>query len=172
MTSYFKTQWFRFTLGCLFLILAIVYLLQPAGDPNTLEGLQQDLKNEINTVSWLVSSLLWFALSYIDWHTTNLIQLDKRIKALEDKAITDIDEIGPNNYMVRRRLGPDKDVPFPDEEPTIEERIKTTDKMYRYLKTTRDVFGFMPDSNETVTLSGTQLKEYALKLMEESKNDY
>jgi hypothetical protein len=116
MVSYFKTQWFRFALGCLFLILALIYLFQPAGDPSTLEGLQQDLKNEINTVSWLISSLLWFALSYIDWHTQNLIQFDKRIKALETQAITDIDKVSENNYMVRRRCGPDKDVPYPEED--------------------------------------------------------
>jgi hypothetical protein len=169
MVSYFKTQWFRFALGCLFLILALIYLFQPAGDPSTLEGLQQDLKNEINTVAWLVSSLLWFALSYIDWHTQNLIQFDKRIKALETRAITDIDKIGPNHFMVRRRLGPDKDLPLPEEEPTIEERIKVSDKTFTYLKTSQDVLGFVPAESESLTLTGQQLKAIAFKVWEDKK---
>ena len=169
MTSYFKTQWFRFALGCLFLILALVYLFQPAGDPNTLEGLQQDLKNEINTVSWLVSSLLWFALSYIDWHTTNLMQFDKRIKALETHAITDLDPEGNGNYTARRRCGPDKDVPYPGEEPSIDERIKKTDQDLTYLRAAMDVCGIVPGKSSTVTLTGAQLREFADKLMEDKK---
>jgi hypothetical protein len=45
-----------------------------------------------------------------------IYDLEKRIEALETRAITDIDKVSNNNYMVRRRLGPDKDVPYPEEE--------------------------------------------------------
>ena len=115
MVSYFKTQWFRFAIGLLFFIFALVYLFQPAGDPNTLEGLQQDFKNEVNTLSWFLSSILWFTISFIDWNKDNIKKLRSRIDELEQKAITDIDEVGPNHFVAKRRCGPDKDVPYLEE---------------------------------------------------------
>ena len=172
MVSYIKTQWWRVLISFFCLLYAIHFMAQPAPDESTLEGVKLTLQYMINAVSWLVSALLWAGMSFSNWHEDCIRELDKRLKHVEEHAITDLDPDGRGNYTARRRCGPDKDVPYPGQEPTIEERINTTDKMYRYLKTTRDVLGFMPDSNETVTLSGTQLKEYALKLMEETKNDY
>ena len=121
MVSYFKTQWFRFLIGCIFTVIALFYMFQPAGELGTLEGLEQDLSNEINCVTWLVSALLWFIASMVDWNSENnkaadkrISELEDRVKLLETRAITDIDHISTNKFRVRRRLGPDKDVPYPE----------------------------------------------------------
>ena len=123
MVSYIKTQWFRFLLGCIFTVIALVYLFQPASELGTLEGLEQDLRNEIHCVTWFVSALIWFIASMVDWNSDNnkaadkrISELEERVKLLETRAITDIDKVSTNHFMVRRRLGPDKDVPYPEED--------------------------------------------------------
>ena len=122
MVSYLKTQWFRFLLGCIFTVIALVYLFQPASELGTLEGLEQDLRNEIHCVTWFVSALIWFITSMLDWNSENnkaaekrISELEERVKLLETRAITEIDQISKNHFMIRRRLGPDKDVPYPEE---------------------------------------------------------
>ncbi len=174
MVSYFKTQWWRFLVGCFFLIVALVYMLQPAGDPNTLEGLQQDFTNEINTVVNLVSSMLWFALSFVDWNKRNLKVADQkisdltsRLEALEEQAITDIDEVNPNHFIARRRCGPDKDISRPDQEPTIEERIKDTNKRLAYFNATQKVLGEIPSGDTPIIVTPSTLRKLTHTAIEE-----
>ena len=54
-------------------------------------------------------------MSFIEYNSDRIEQLEKRIYRLEQEAVTDIDKISDNNFMVRRRLGPDKDLPMPEE---------------------------------------------------------
>jgi hypothetical protein len=67
--------------------------------------------------------MIWAIMAFVDYHdkcrekmNEHISSLEERIEALENHAITDIDKVSNNNYMVRRRLGPDKDVPYPEEE--------------------------------------------------------
>ena len=113
--SNLKTQWWRLLLGLVCLIFACVYAFQPAADESTLEGVRENLKTMINATSWLLSCLLWFVISFLNWHEDCIRELDKknrdleeRVEALENRAITDIDEVNPNHFVARRRLGPDK----------------------------------------------------------------
>lgn len=116
MTNYIKTQWWRVLIYFFCLLYAIHFAAQPAPDESTLEGVKLTTQYMINCVSWMISALFWAYMSISNWHEDSIRELDKRVKNLENGAITDIDKTGPNAYTVRRRLGPDKDVPFPDEE--------------------------------------------------------
>ncbi len=94
MPSFFKTQGHRILVSLLSLVLAIIYLV--AG-------------NAINGIYWLLSSAVWMSLANTGYNEECIKVLLKRIEHLENRAITDIDEISRNNFMVRRRLGPDKE---------------------------------------------------------------
>ena len=116
MVSYFKTQWWRILISFFCFLVAIHCAAQLAPDESTLEGVSQTLTYMIGAISWLVNGLIWAVLSFTSWHEDCIRALEKRILILEDRAITDIDKVDANNYMVRRRLGPDKDVPYPEDE--------------------------------------------------------
>lgn len=116
MVSYFKTQWWRLLFGTIALVLCFVFLFQPAGDSSTLEGLDQDLSNSMTAVAWLVNALVWYFCSFADWSHKRIETMNKRIEKLEEHCITDLDPTTPGNYIARRRCGPDKDVPYPEEE--------------------------------------------------------
>lgn len=170
MTSYFKSQWWRALVALFCLLYAIHFMAQPAPDETTLEGVKLTMQYMINAIAWLVSGLLWAYMSISNWHEENIRELIKRVQALENQAITDIDELGPNHFIARRRLGPDKDVPRPNTEPTIEERIEVSNQNFTYLKATQDTLGFIPGKEESVRLTGDQLKEFALRIMEDTKH--
>lgn len=154
MISYWKNWWFHFAVGIVHLAFCLYFL---ATDQDLL-GLGQ-----------LISSLYWIGSSVIINNRENIKELNERLRKVEEHAITDLDPEGNGNYIARRRCGPDKDVPYPDEEPTIEERIKVSDQNFTYLKTAQNVFGFVPGKEEALTLTGEQLKEFALKVMEDKK---
>lgn len=116
MVSYWKTQWFRVLIASVHLGLALFYMFQPAPDTSTLEGLNALTSNMFSATVQVTCFFVWLFMSFIEYHADCIKALEKRIEILEDSAITDIDKTGPNDYMVRRRLGPDKNVPFPDEE--------------------------------------------------------
>jgi hypothetical protein len=79
MVSYWKTQWFRFSLGCIFLIFTFYNILQPAADESTLEGLSQSLKIGYTSLCYFINAIIWFVASYIGYN-------NDRIKLLEKKA--------------------------------------------------------------------------------------
>jgi hypothetical protein len=72
--------------------------------------------NDIMVLAWSFSAFIFFSMARFDFYGARIKALEKKVEALENEAITDIDKISNNNYMVRRRLGPDKDVPYPEEE--------------------------------------------------------
>ena len=102
MISYWKTQWLRFATGCLFMLQALYHMFTV---------------HKVAFIAWAVSSLIYFISADLCWHKDCLKAMEKRIEALETRAITDIDKTErTNHFVVRRRLGPDKDVPYPEEE--------------------------------------------------------
>jgi hypothetical protein len=109
MVSYFKTQWFHFLVGLVCFGVAVYYAFSPAGDTSTLEGVYYDVRMSFNFVMYLSLGLIWFITSFISFHQSCLQKLNERIEALETRAITDIEETSPNHYIVKRKLGPDKE---------------------------------------------------------------
>lgn len=154
MISYWKNYWLNFVV-CIFHILLCFHFLATEQD---LEGVLQ-----------LILAIYWIGSSVIAYNSSNILELNKRLKKVEEHAITDLDPDGKGNYTARRRCGPDKDVPYPGEEPSIEERIKKTDQDITYFRAAMDVCGIVPGKSSTVTLTGEQLREFADKLMEDKK---
>lgn len=154
MISYWKNYWFNLVAGIFHTLLCFHFL-----------ATEQD----ITAVLQLILAFYWVGSSFIAYNHSNIQELNKRLKKVEEHAITDLDPAGPGSYTARRRCGPDKDVPYPEEEPSIKERIKKTDQDITYLKAAMDVCGIVPDKSSTVTLTGEQLREFADKLMEDKK---
>lgn len=169
MVSYIKSQWWRVLISFFCLLVAIHYAAQPAPDESTLEGVKLTLQYMINCVSWLVSALIWVGMSFSNWHDDCIRELDTRLKKVEAQAITDLDPTSPGNYIARRRCGPDKDVPYPSSEPTLDDRIKKTDQDITYFRAATEVCGIVPGKSSTVTLTGEQLRKFADKIMEDKK---
>ena len=82
MVSYIKTQWWRLVIALFCFVMACIYALQPAGDPTTLEGLNQDLGNMVSAGVHFAGFILWSIISFIDYNT-------KRIQLLEKKQERD-----------------------------------------------------------------------------------
>ena len=154
MISYWKNWWFHFAIGIVNFLGCFYFL-----------ATDQDLAG----VGYLISGLYWIGSSVIMNNRENIRELNKRLKEVEEHAITDLDPTSPGNYIARRRCGPDKDVPYPGEEPSIDERIKKTDQDITYFKAAMEVCGIVPGKSSTVTLTGEQLREFADKIMEDKK---
>lgn len=116
MISYIKTQWWRIGIAILCWIPIIVTCCTSTATTETLEGLATITGELCSCGGWFFASCMWL-LTSITSHNSDCIQkLDQRIIALEHRAVTDIDKVSDNNYIVRRRLGADKDEPYPEEE--------------------------------------------------------
>jgi hypothetical protein len=115
MVSYFKTQWWRLVMAVLCLVPCIVIVCTSTATSDSVEGLAELMSDLFSFYSWFFASCIWLVMSIVDYNSDCIKKLNERIEALEARAITDIDEISNNNYMVRRRLGPDKDVPYPED---------------------------------------------------------
>ena len=116
--SYIKTQWFRLlvSLACFTYALVIIFTSENAVMTDSLENMYIGIKETVSCLSWIMNGLLWLVMSFIEYNSDRIEQLEKRIERLEQRSITDIDKISDNNFMVRRRLGPDKDIPMPEED--------------------------------------------------------
>jgi hypothetical protein len=154
MISYWKNYWLNLVAGIFHTLLCFHFL-----------ATEQD----IFAVLQLILAIYWIGSSFSAYNSSNIQELNKRLKKVEEHAITDLDPDGPGSYTARRRCGPDKDVPYPGEEPSIEERIKKTDQDVTYFKAAMDVCGIVPGKSSTVTLTGAQLREFADKIMEDKK---
>lgn len=109
MVSYFKTQWFRIFIGLACLVYCIVIACTSTTVADSVEGLYITMQDTFRFLGWFLASCFWFIMSYINYHEECLKKLNERIEALETRAITDIEETSPNHYIVKRRLGPDKE---------------------------------------------------------------
>lgn len=52
-------------------------------------------------------SCYWVACAMWERHIEKVKTLERKVRRLENRAITDIDRVDANNYVVKRRLGPD-----------------------------------------------------------------
>ena len=115
MVSYIKTQWWRLVMAFLCLIPCIVIVCTSTATSDSVEGLTELMSDLFSFYSWFFASSIWLVMSIVDHNSDCIKKLNQRIEALEAWAITDIDET-PDHYICRRRLGPDKDVPYPEED--------------------------------------------------------
>jgi hypothetical protein len=72
--------------------------------------LTHDMATWIEVLFLCISLALYFLTDYL-WgkQTTKIAELEKKVKNLENCAITNIEEESPNHFIVKRRLGPDKE---------------------------------------------------------------
>ena len=116
MVSYFKTQWWRLVLAALCFIPIIITCCTSTATTETVEGLTEVTSEVFSCFGWFLASCVWCIMSIVDHNSDCIKKLNERIELLEHRAITDIDKVSDNNYIVRRRLGADKDEPYPEEE--------------------------------------------------------
>ena len=95
--SFCKEQWLDLLFSAVCFVVAIVLLFIPV------EGII------FGFILYLISGLYWLAVAFIHYGYKRIEALAKRVADLEAEAITDIDEESPGYYMVKRRLGPDKE---------------------------------------------------------------
>jgi hypothetical protein len=100
MVSYWKTQWFRFSLGCIFLIFTFYYILQPAADESTLEGLSQSLKIGYTSLCYFINAIIWFVASYIGYNNDRIKLLEKKAKKY-DALCKEVHELYEANKIDR-----------------------------------------------------------------------
>ena len=115
MVSYLKTQWFRLAMAVACFIPIILICCTSTATTETVEGLTIVVKDVLHCGCWFLASCFMLVVSMVD-HNSDCIKklhrrvekLESRVADLENRSITDIDEVGPNHFVARRRLGPDK----------------------------------------------------------------
>ena len=93
MISYWKNHWFQFCVGIFNILLAIHHLVA---------------NEDLMCIAWLLSGLYWIGSTVILNNRENIKKLHERVTELENSAVTDIDQLAPNHYVLVRQLGPDK----------------------------------------------------------------
>jgi hypothetical protein len=53
--------------------------------------------------------MFWVCSAIMEHNSDCIRALEKRVIQLEDRCITDIDEVEPNYFVAKRRCGPDKE---------------------------------------------------------------
>lgn len=115
MVSYIKTQWWRLVMALMCLVPCIVIVCTSTATSDSVEGLTELMSDLFSFYSWFFASCSWLVMSIVDHNSDCIAKLNKRVAELEARAITDIDDT-PDHYICRRRLGPDKGVPYPEED--------------------------------------------------------
>ena len=118
LPKFFKTQWFRLLFAFAFFAIAIVMLCRPV-DMETMEGLKQTVGDLFSALCNILTGMFWIVSALSDYHSECIQALEKRVIQLEDRCITDIEEIEPNHFVAKRYCGPDE-----DEKPETGSRIE------------------------------------------------
>jgi hypothetical protein len=107
LPKFFKTQWFRLLIALAFFVMALVMLARPA-DMKTIEGMKQAVGDMFGALCNILTGMFWVCSAITEHNSECIRALEKRVIQLEDQCITDIDEVEPNHFVAKRRLGPDK----------------------------------------------------------------
>jgi hypothetical protein len=74
------------------------------------------VREVFSCIGWFLTFVYWVQLSRINYNqeciealNTRIKELEKRTEELENHAITDLFEAGPNHFVAMRRCGPDKE---------------------------------------------------------------
>lgn len=100
MVSYFKTQWFRLLVAVFCFVMSCIYALHPAGDPTTLEGLNQDLGNMVSAGIYFAGFILWSVISFVDYNA-KCIQLLEKKQERDDAMYELVQELWKANKIDR-----------------------------------------------------------------------
>lgn len=92
--KFLKSQWPNIIFGSAALATAIIALVQ--GD-------------ELMAVAWTLSCVVWFIMAHINYNEERIKVLEREVEQIKNRAITDIEEKSANHFIVRRKLGPDKE---------------------------------------------------------------
>lgn len=126
LPKFWKTQWLRLLIALAFFVVAIVMLARPA-DMETMEGMKQAVGDMFGALCNILTGMFWVVSALSDYHSECIQALEKRVIQLEDRCITDIDEVKPNCFVAKRRCGPDKEVkPQPPKSGSKVEKPKNT----------------------------------------------
>ena len=108
LPKFWKTQLFRLLMALVFFVVAIVMLARPV-DMETVEGSKQTVVDMFSALCNIITGMFW-VVSAITEHNSDCIRaLEKRVIQLEDRCITDIEEVEPNHFVAKRYCGPDKE---------------------------------------------------------------
>jgi hypothetical protein len=108
LPKFWKTQWFRLLFALAFFIMALVMLARPA-DMETIEGLKRAVGDMFGALCNILTGMFWVCSAIMEHNSDCIRALEKRVIQLEDRCITDIDEVEPNHFVAKRRCGPDKE---------------------------------------------------------------
>ena len=103
LPKFWKTQWFRLLFALAFFIMALVLLARPA-DMETVEGSKQTVVDMFSALCNILTGMFWVVSALSDHHSECIQALEKRVIQLEDKCITDIDEVEPNCFVAKEGL--------------------------------------------------------------------
>lgn len=109
MPSYFKTQGWRLFVSLVCLIYAFVIAFTSTAVIDSVEGLGLFIGDLVRVLMWFAASCTWAIMSFINYHEDCIKELNKRLSKLENRAITDIEELSDNHFVCKRKLGPDKE---------------------------------------------------------------
>lgn len=85
MVSYIKTQWWRLVCAAGSLIYSVVIAFTSTATADTLEGMYELVGDLANFSTWILASILWCVMSFVDHNSECIKELNKRISALEEK---------------------------------------------------------------------------------------
>ena len=108
MISFWKTQWLNILVGAIMIVAAFVNLFQIVIVDPASTATNEIVGHFIITVLFFMCSVVWLINAVVNYNALKVEQLQKRIEILETYAVTDIIEESPKYYVVKRRLGPDK----------------------------------------------------------------
>lgn len=92
--SFWKSQWLNLLFGIFATVIAIICGF---------------IGYELMMIAWCLSAVTWFIMANVNYHEERILYLEKEVEELKKRAITDIEKISPNHFIVRRKLGPDKE---------------------------------------------------------------
>jgi uncharacterized membrane protein len=107
--SFWKTQWLNILVGAITLVAAFVNMFQVVAADPAAAATNETLRHTIIAALFVICSIVWLLNAVISYNALRVEQLQKRIEILETCAVTDIIEESPKHYVVKRRLGPDKE---------------------------------------------------------------
>ena len=107
--SFWKTQWLNILVGAIMLVAAFVSLFQVVTTDPVAAETKETLGHIITAALFFTCSIVWLLNAVISYNALRVEQLQKRIEILETCAVTDIIEESPRHYVVKRRLGQDKE---------------------------------------------------------------
>ena len=85
--SYIKTQWFRLlvSLACFTCALVIIFTSENAVMTDSLENMYIGVKELSGCFGWIITGNLWLVMSFIEYNSDRIEQLEKILERLEQK---------------------------------------------------------------------------------------